>query len=352
MVILAAVLLASVIDLSTELRAHAQASHVPAMQATVVDSSGIIAHGAAGVAVLGRPGAVNVRDAFHIGSCAKPFTATVMATLVEEKTLAWDTPILGVFPEWRGHIRPEYTLVTVADLLSHEAGLSPFEDEAEFAHVPKVQGTVVERRRAFAEYALEQAPVVSPRTAYHYSNAGFVVAAAMAERVAGTSWESLIDQRVFRPLHMRSAGIGWPSRVWGHQFEKGKLIPVDPHGVYQLPDYFAPAGDLHMSTDDLATFLRAHLRAMRGQTTIISPATAAVMHTKRLRGGLGFGVTTFAGFENVAAYSGSADTFFTVIAVAANENVAVAVSTNAAGEDAQKAVGSMLKTLLSRYAKR
>ncbi len=131
-----------------------------------------------------------------------------------------------------------------------------------------------------------------------------------------------------------------------------KLLPVDPHGAYQLPDYFGPAGDLHMSTDDLATFLRAHLRAMRGEKSLISPAAEVVMHTKRMRSGLGFGVTTVAGLENVASYSGSADTFFTVIAIAAKENVAVAVSTNAAGDEAQKAVGSMLKDLLVRYATR
>jgi CubicO group peptidase (beta-lactamase class C family) len=170
----------------------------------------------------------------------------------------------------------------------------------------------------------------------------------MIERAAGRSWEELVRKRIFEPVHMRTAGIGWPERVWGHE----NMKPIDPHGPYQLPAFLTPAGDLHMSSDDLALFLQAHLRAMRGTPTIITAQTAAAMHTRRKKSGLGFGVASVAGFENVATHSGSADTFVTVIAIAAKEDVAVAVSTNAAGEREQKAVGQILRELLARYATR
>jgi hypothetical protein len=41
-----------------------------------------------------------------------------------------------------------------------------------------------------------------------------------------------------------------------------------------------------------------------------------------------------------------------VIAIAAKEDVAVAVSTNIAGEREEKAVGQILRDLLTRYARR
>jgi CubicO group peptidase (beta-lactamase class C family) len=351
MMIAAALLFASTIDLSAELSAAAQAAHLPAIQATVTRSRGIVAHGAAGIVELGRQDPVTNDDAFHIGSCSKPFTATIVAMLVEEKRLRWDTRILDVFPEWRTTTNAAYAPVSIADLLSHESGLQPFDDDADFVSVPPLPGSVMDRRRAFAHYVLSQPPSIPPRSGYKYSNAGFVVVAAIIERVSGRSWEWCIRNRIFRPLKMHSAGFGWPARVYGHESAAdGKLTPVDPKGKYQLQDYLAPAGDLHMSTDDLCAFLRAHLRAMRGQETIISPATAAAMHTKRLRSALGFGSATVAGFDEVATYSGSADTFFTVIAIAAKQDVAVAVSTNAAGESAQKTVGAVLKDLLVRYA--
>ena len=158
---------------------------------------------------------------------------------------------------------------------------------------------------------------------------------------------------IFEPLGMKTAGVGWPDAVWGHEVDgDGRLKPIDPKGPYQLPDLIAPAGDLHMSSDDLAAFLRAHLRAMRGTPSLIAPATAAVMHAKRTRTGLGFGVASVAGLENVSTHSGSAETFVTVIAIAAKENVAVVVSTNAAGPEAQKGAGMVLKELLARFAEK
>lgn len=346
--IFAAALLAATVDLSAELKSRIDAAHLPAMQATVVNADGIVAHGAAGVTKLGGSDPVTNADAFHIGSDTKPFTATILGMLVEEKKVGWDAKIVDLFPQWK--IRADYKDVTLSDFLAHEAGLPPYGDEEEMKKLPPMNGTAVENRRRFAEFVLSQPPALPPRTQFQYSNADYVVAAAIAEKVSKKSWEELVRTRIFEPLHLTSAGVGWPTRVWGHEDMNGTLRPVDPHGPYQLQNFLASAGDLHMTTDDLATFLRAHLLAMNGKRTLISPETAKVMHTKRKKSGLGFGVASVAGFEDVATHSGSADTMVTVIAIAPHDNVAVAVSTNAAGDSATKAVGAELKELLTRFA--
>jgi CubicO group peptidase (beta-lactamase class C family) len=41
-----------------------------------------------------------------------------------------------------------------------------------------------------------------------YSNVGYVVAAAVAERAAAATWEDLMAEQVFGPLGMSSAGLG------------------------------------------------------------------------------------------------------------------------------------------------
>ena len=43
-----------------------------------------------------------------------------------------------------------------------------------------------------------------------YSNLGYVVAGAMAERVTARSWESLMQERLFAPLGISSADFGAP----------------------------------------------------------------------------------------------------------------------------------------------
>ncbi|MBV8516366.1 MAG: beta-lactamase family protein [Acidobacteria bacterium] len=332
-----ALLLAAVLNISDVAKDAIAKNHLPAMSITVMNADGLVAQGVAGVRKMGSRARVKQDDAFHIGSCTKPITATIVAQLVEEKKLAFDTTIGAAFSDWND-IRPEYKDVTVAELLSHESGLPAFDDDADFKGMPA-------DRTAFVHEALKRAPVVK-RGEYKYSNAGFSTVAVIAERASGMSWERLVETRIFAPLHLRTAGFGWPREVWG--FAEGK--PVDPKGAYQLGKTIAPAGDIHMSSGDLAEFLRAHLRALRGTKTLITPQTATLMHTRRLRSGLGFGVQKIGDLEPVSVYSGSADTFVTVFAVAPSANVLVVVDTNAGDENAQKAAGATLKALLARFA--
>jgi CubicO group peptidase (beta-lactamase class C family) len=54
-----------------------------------------------------------------------------------------------------------------------------------------------------------------------YSNAGYAVAAAMAEATAGEAWDSLVESRLARPLGIRLTQ-GWPAtgdslQPWGHK---------------------------------------------------------------------------------------------------------------------------------------
>ena len=163
--------------------------------------------------------------------------------------------------------------------------------------------------------------------------------------------------RVFVPLGMKTAGFGWPAhggakQPWGHIEENGKIVPHDPDGEYQLPVTIAPAGDVNVSMPDLAHYLAAHLRALHGEATLLKPETARLMHTRRIKSGLGWGVQELVGLNPVSVFQGSAETFITYVAIAHNADVVVAVSANAADEEADAAAKQALKELLTRFAKK
>ncbi len=219
-------------------------------------------------------------DRFHIGSVTKPITATVIALLVDEGKLQWSTSVSQALPECGSTMRAEYKEVTVADLLAHEGGLPAFDDEKDLKAIPRAAGSPTAQRLAFACLALSRPPVVPPKKEFSYSNAGFSVAAAMAEKASGTSWEELVMRRVFTPLGLATAGFGWPAKggahqPWGHWKPLWRIVPQDPDGKYQLPSFLAPAGDVNMSMPDLARFLVAHLRALHGDSRLLKPRPPA-----------------------------------------------------------------------------
>ena len=97
-----------------------------------------------------------------------------------------------------------------------------------------------------------------------YSNAGFAVAGHIAEKVMGKEYEYLIEEYLFSPLNMKSAGWGAPGtwrssgnnlldEPWGHEKNGSPVKPLtntsDGKGS-DNPVAIAPAGRLHCTIKD------------------------------------------------------------------------------------------------------
>jgi CubicO group peptidase (beta-lactamase class C family) len=208
---------------------------------------------------------------------------------------------------------------------------------------------------------------VEPGTRFLYSNAGYSLAAAMAERATGRAWETLMQEHVFERLELRSAGFGWPaatdsSHPWGHEEEQGRFERQDPYGEYQLPGFLAPAGDVHMSVEDLARYAQAHLRGLQGRDTRLRLETFWKLHTPVIARtdhpsfegaayALGWNVRP-AGAESgagVSDHTGGTGTFIAVLRIDPQQNLATVVMTNAGGASAARAVSQSRAGLEARF---
>jgi len=106
--------------LSSALELHG----VPAMAAAVITSDRILEMDAVGVQRLGWPSSVLATDRFHLGSLTKAMTSTLLAVLVEEGRLHWETRVMDVFSELAASAHRDFRHVTVEDLVS-SLGIAP-----------------------------------------------------------------------------------------------------------------------------------------------------------------------------------------------------------------------------------
>lgn len=211
----------------TKMVEYARSEHeLPAIAVAVIRSEGLVAVEVAGERSNRTHEAAQADDRWHIGACTKAMTASMIASLVERGDLSWDTTVLKVFPELKGVIRREFESVTVEHLLSHRAGVLPFTNpgEREIAIARDLAGDPTQQRRIFLERLLKEEPLSEPGEEWAYSNAGYAVAAAIAEKVTGSSWRDLMIKYVFDPLEMKHSGFGMPltddrpNQPWGtHQ---------------------------------------------------------------------------------------------------------------------------------------
>ncbi len=274
-------------DISTLLEEERTRQGLPAVAAAVIDGDKIIARGVAGVRKLGRPVQAQIGDRWHLGSCTKAVTATMIGVLVERGKLSWKTTIAEALPGLADVMRPQYRGVTMEMLLANRGGIGHEWDVPGLWDILwKREGSPVEERRKMAKVMLSQTPKVKPGQ-YFYSNCGFGIAGHMAEVIMGKPWEQLVAELVFKPLGMASAGFGvpWntppsdPSDPWPHKHDG---TPVTPGPFADNPPSIGPGAVIHTSIDDWAKFIIEHLRGARGENgRILKAATYRRLHKGR-----------------------------------------------------------------------
>jgi CubicO group peptidase (beta-lactamase class C family) len=182
------------------------------------------------------------RTVYDIASLTKVVaTTSAVMLLVEDGKLDLDAPVSRYLPEFSGGAKDR---VTIRHLLTHTSGLPAG------AATP---GTPAQALRALIRTPLGSAPGEN----MVYSDVGFVVLYAAAEKAAGEPLDELLQRRVFKPLGMISTGYlpgGEACDRCSPSYRKGDGTPVrgkvhDPTarklgGVAGNAGLFSTAADL------------------------------------------------------------------------------------------------------------
>jgi CubicO group peptidase (beta-lactamase class C family) len=304
-----------------------------------------------GVARADLPRAVLAQGRFNIGSNAKSVLASLAATFVEEGRVGWDTTVAEVFKAEAATFHPTLRRATLAQLLAHRSGLPAYTSGRALDAVKARGADARERRLSFALQVLRAEPAQAPGAETLYSNAGYVVAGAMLERIGERSFELLAQDRLFRPLGIK-AEFGTPPRPepghpWGHTAPA--KVHISPEPI--IPDFLQSAGDVSLSMRDYGLYLREHLCGLQGrQTRLLKPATVRLLHGGAGEAGLGWGrLDSAAG--RASMHVGGTGAFTTYVVVVPGRNVALATSVNSGSDEAGAAARKLLLELIAAEAK-
>jgi len=334
--------------------------NVPALAASTIHDGSIINYAAVGVRKLGSDVKVTAWDKFHIGSCTKAMTVTLLAIFVEQGKLQWSSTLAEIFPELVSQMHPGYRKVTLLHLVAHRGGVpnETWPKGMSFLDVHRLPGPPRKARLEYVRRKLKDAPEAEPGEKFIYSNAGYTVLGVACEKVADAAYEDLMREHIFGPLGMGSAGfgaMGTPGKTdqpWQHRVENGKAIPLEPGPLIDNPPAIAPAGTVHCSIGDWAKFVQAHLRGARDQVTPLPIANWPRLHTPALGGTYAGGWGALHrewGGGRVYTHAGSNNMNYAVVWMAPHRNFAVVVATNQAGKVAPKACDDVAAAIIRKY---
>ncbi|RLA65893.1 MAG: hypothetical protein DRQ88_04070 [Epsilonproteobacteria bacterium] len=292
---------------------------------------------------------VTATDVWHIGSCTKSMTATLLAIFIEEGKLSWDDKVASFFPEMKVHEKLKD--ITIKELMAHQSGIGPVSND--LLKKLSVEGLdPIKARLMVVEDSLNSPPEF-PQREEHYANPNYIIAGAILEKISGILFEKLMKEKLFKPLGMNSCGFGPPGSgdvldaPRGHVRDGDKLVSV--YG--DNPEAYSPAGGVHCSLKDWGNYAYTHLKGHRGEDTPILKASSF----KKLHEVLGESDYTPGGWVvmteewskgPVLWHNGSNTLFMAHIWIAPHVDKAFLLATNVGGEESEKALVKVMEQLV------
>ncbi len=328
-----------------------RAYNIPEISYAVIDGKAILEIAALGKHSLELTDTATLNDRFHIGSNTKAMTVFIIAKYVEKHKLKWTTRFFDLFPEWKINSNANYLNITLQDLLSHKAGIQPFQGEND-AQIPEFKGTKQERRSKFGQFVLTLKPViVTAEHSFIYSNAGYTLATLMLEKITNKSWEQLVEKIFNRDLKL-NVKLSWPENqkqkdTWGHSFENGKLTPIASTVAYHL-DFTEPAGDINIKLKDYIKFIQLNLQGLKGQNNYLQAKSYQYMHKGIKNYSLGW-YNIYENGKELSTHSGTAGTYYTLVHIDRNNGTAYIIFTNSFNQETQQGVRLLMRRLKEKY---
>lgn len=304
---------------------------VPGLSVAVSCHPGDVKEWVAGVRRHGNSVKAKAGDRWHIGSNTKAFTTTMIAKLVEEGLIDWDTSIWelthgprNLFPELKGAaplspstLHPRFEDVTIEHLASHRSGMkmtsgedAPTRQFANYAKDPQEFRWDTVRRLLTRNHT----GIIGE---WRYGHGNYMLLGVVIERLRGKPYEQVIEEEILQPAGMSTAAFGMPTDVvlpppgpgiglglastpdtdnpWVRQTYAAYSVDTtaQPNGHVlgggspkvdnlALPPVWNPAGGLYLSNADMLRFLRLHVDGTVG-TLSLPAASRQKLHSVYMR---------------------------------------------------------------------
>lgn len=245
----------------------------PGAAFAIVSRDRILHIATVGHTTAARKQSINLQTTFRLASVSKPFAAEIVGLLVEDGTLSWDDPITRYVPDFK--ISGDASKIHIQHLLGQSTGLMPHAYD-NLLENGKSMDTIWHR---MSDLAL----LCEPGKCYGYQNSLFSLVDPLVKNATAVAYETLVEQRIFKPLDMQTASMGYeafvnnPNHAEPHARRKGqwKTVAVQPN-YYRA----APAAGVNASILDMGKWLQAQLGS---KPQVLSPEMVGNLYKPRIK---------------------------------------------------------------------
>ena len=341
----------------------------PGMTVAIVEQGKPYVVRSYGVRKMGDAAKVDEHTLFAIGSTTKAFTTALLAMLVDEGKLTWETKVADVLPGFKMYDPYVSSEMTIRDIVVHRSGLGPGAgDLLFFPPTTYTRAEIIHRLRYIK-------PVTSFRSSFAYDNLLYIVAGEVIATLEKSSWEDTIRKRILAPLQMNDTTTtsvlpAGANRAWPHARASQEVRGTGPMSALSevtTVDVAAAAGALNSNGLEIARWLELQLNAgmdAKSGTRLFSeeqsremwtpqtllPVSPAPQRLELAKGhfrayALGWGLGDYRG-QTILSHAGGVPGMVTLFVLVPEKHVAFALFTNS---EEPGVLSSMQYRLLDHY---
>jgi CubicO group peptidase (beta-lactamase class C family) len=243
---------------------------------------------------------------FRVGSVSKSFVALAALQLQEAGKLKLTDTVRQWVPDV-AFVNPWEASdpLRLVHLLEHTSGF----DDMHLREYALNDPTPMSLKDALAYGASSRVCRWPPGTRMAYCSSGPVVLAAVIEKASGERFEDYMQEHIFKPLHMDTAGYFYTPAVQQHLTKLYHPDGITPYPYWHIG--LRPTAALNVSAKDMANYLRFCLqRGSLDGTQVLQPAsiermeTTATMPSAKLGNMLNYGLCNYPILEGPFVFRG------------------------------------------------
>ena len=260
----------------------------------------------------------NQGKVFEAGSITKVFTSTVLASLVQEGTIGLNDSINPYYP----FPFKEHRNITFLTLANHTSGLPRLPGNLDLSKASNPYQHYTEKElEAYLKTIMTFEN--EPSETYSYSNLGAGLLGYTLGLTQGTSFEELLQKRVFDRYGMTASFTR--SADAGERLVKGLNAHGDTTSNWDF-DVLAGGGCVLSTTADLARFAMAQFNPENRELALTRVPTFAVHETMKI--GLGWHILQSETGQELFWHNGGTGGYSSSIAINVPDKVAVVILSN------------------------
>jgi len=180
-----------------------QREHIPGLSLAVLRNGKIIKQRGYGYASLELKVPARPETVYELASTTKPMMATAVMLLVQDGKLALDDRI----SKYVENTPDAWKDITVRHLLSHTSGIKDYlsDLQKDFPHDTGPEQIV--------KFAMDSPLKFAPGSKWAYSNTGFVLLGMIVKKISGVTYDTMLQERVFRPYGMMQTRRDTPDEM-------------------------------------------------------------------------------------------------------------------------------------------